>query len=198
MGFQKGLGLQITVALLICGVLSSTAQAWGKKKVVQQDAEERVLIVGVPAEFQAPFVEYLVNNQVDYRFDSKTRTFYVKTDPVPVLQAARRYEVLDLIAQRGLWERQIEKEFRIQWPEVEDPRVCVSLPTYFPKEDKGDAEPVAFVLAQGLSKEEVTKAKDLVASRVPGLPVKNISVVGTNWRPGPSYEKGTKRIASVR
>ena len=198
MGVMRGLGFRFLVAFLAIAVLSGTGYPWGKKKVVKEDAEEHILIVGVPSEFQAPMVEYLVNNKIEYRFDAKTRTFYVESDPVPILQGARRYEVLNLIAQRGLWERQIEREFRNQWPEVEDPRICVSLPSYLPNEKKVDAEPVAFVLAQGLSKDDVDKVKDLVASRVPNLPEKNIAVVGTNWRPGPSYERGAKRIASVR
>jgi len=199
MGFFQSLGFRVGVVVLAIGVLSSASLAWGKKKKVEkEEAEEKILIVGVPGEFQAPMVEYLVNSKIGYRFDSKTRTFYVKTDPIPVLQRARQYEVLDLIAQRGLWERQIEREFRNQWPEVEDPRICVSLPSYLPKKEKDDSEPIAIVLAQGLSKDEVKKVKDLIASRVPNLPLKNIVVVGTNWRPGPSYEQGAKRIASVR
>ncbi len=198
MGVMRGLGLRMVVVVVAMSVLSSAGYPWWKKKAVEEQVEEKVLIVGVPSEFQAPMVEYLVNGQIDYRFDAKTRTFYVKSDPIQILQGARQYEVLNLIAQRGLWERQIEKEFRNRWPEVEDPRICVSLPSYIPGEKKDDAEPVAFVLAQGLSRDDVAKVKDLVASRVPNLPEKNIAVVGTNWRPGPSYERGVKRIASVR
>ena len=195
---KKGLGLILVLIVMALVFAALPVLAKDRKQAAKHEGEERVLIVGVQAEFQAPFVEFLVNSQITYRFDSKTRTFYVKRDPIPVLEAAKRYEVLNLIAQRGLWEREIERKFKEKWPEVEDPRVCVSLPTYLPDKKKDDSEPIAFILAQGLSKKEVQKVKELVASEVPGLPIRNISVVGTNWRPGPSYEPGSKRIASVR
>lgn len=198
MRFLSRLSLSASVVILAAGFLSSEVSARDKTKAVKEEAGEKVLIVGVPAEYQAPFVEFLVNNRVNYRFDTKTRTFYVKSDPIPVLERARKYEVLKLIAQRGLWEREIEKEFRTQWPDIEDPRICVSLPSYLADTKTEDSEPIAFVLARGLSEGDTEKVKDLVVSHVPGMIVKNVSVVGTDWRPGPAYEKETKRIASVR
>lgn len=188
----------VVVVSLAIGTLSIEASSSERAKLEKEDASEKVLLVGVPTEFQAAFVEYLVNNRIEYRFDTKTRTFYVRTDPIPVLEGARRYEVLERIAQRGLWEREIERAFRLQWPDIENPRICVSLASYLPGEKKEESEPIAFVLAQGLSVSDAGKVKEMVVSHVPGMLVENVSVVGTDWRPGPSYEKGTKRIASVR
>lgn len=200
MEIGKGiLRYQIIGIMIITGILSSMAIASGEKKeTLKEEAEEQILIVGVPGEYQAPMVEFLVNSKIKYRFDSKTRTFYVRTDPFKVLEQARQNEALDLIVQRGLWEREIEKKFREQWPEVEDPRICISLPSYQKKTAKEEGEPIALVLAQGLSKDDVNEVKELVTSKVPGLLDKNIAVVGTNWRPGPSYERGVKRVASIR
>ena len=198
-GFRKLLGYKVIGILFTTGVLTSLALATEEKaNQVKEEAEERILIVGVPAEYQAAMVEFLVNDKIEYRFDSKTRTFFVKNNPVEVLEKARLEKTLNMIAQRGLWEREIEIKFREKWPEVEDPRICISLPSYQKKTGKDEGEAIAFVLAKGITEEEVEKVKELVKSKVPGLPDKNITIVGTNWRPGPSYEKGGKRVASIR
>lgn len=153
--------------------------------------EEKVLIVGVQKELQPTLIDFLIKSRIEYRFDEQKRTFYVKGDPIAILEKAKGYEELHLLAQRALWERDLEKKFRQRWPAVVEPRVCVSLPSYFPGKEEG-AEPIAFILARGLSKEDIQEAREMVAREVPDLPIRNVSIIGTNWRPWRGYQNEPK------
>jgi flagellar biosynthesis/type III secretory pathway M-ring protein FliF/YscJ len=60
-----------------------------------------------------------------------------------------------------------------------------------------DAEPIAFILARGLSKEDIQEAREMVARVVPGLPIGNVSIIGTSWRPWRGYQNETKHENQV-
>lgn len=160
------------------------------------DPEERVLVVGVPSQFQPYLAKFLIQEDIPYRLDSKTRTFYVVADPIPILEKAQGIRPIEGIARRGLLERRLEKELRRRWPKVEDPRVCLAFPDYI-HDKEPDAEPIAFILVRGLSRAAGEEAKQLVAGAVTGLPLKNIAVVGTDWRPGPGYGAGGENRTRV-
>lgn len=153
------------------------------------EPEERILVVGVPSEFQPYLAKFLAEEGVPYRLDARTRTFYITAEPIALLEKAQKVRPIDTIARRGLLERRLEKELHRRWPKVEDPRVCLAFPDYI-RDKQPDAEPIAFILARGLSKSAAEEAKLLVAETVSGLPLKNIAVVGADWRPGPAYGSG--------
>lgn len=190
MAFRFHAGLVLVVLFLtLCAQKSYTLDAWVPE-------EEKVLIVGVPEELQPTLFDFLKKTQVTYRFDEQKRTFYVKEDPIAILEKAKTFDELRLLAQRGLWERELEKKFRQRWPAVVEPRVCVSLPSYFPGKME-DAEPIAFILARGLSKEDIQEAREMVARAVPGLPIGNVSIIGTSWRPWRGYQNEPKHENQV-
>lgn len=166
------------------------------EKRIPESGPEQTLVIGVPTMFQPYWTEYLTEKGVKYRFDEQTRAFYVRTDPIPLLSEAMTREPISSVAKRGLWERELESELRARWPEIEDPRVCIAFPDYI-KGKADDAEPVAFIMAQGLSGNAKPEVRALVSGRVPGLPAKNVAVVGTAWRPRPSYEQAPSSNTKV-
>jgi hypothetical protein len=180
-----GLGL----AKVMCGLLFAVAVFAASEKSADKGPRkgEYVLVVGVPTEFQPFVADFLKKERAEFRLESRTRTFYVSSDPIPLLKKAMEIEPLGPIAKRGLWERELEKEFRKRWPDVQDPRVCLAFPDYI-RGKQDDAEPAAFVLARGMSATAVAQAKELITQRVPGLPAKNIVMMGTDWRPNQGYE----------
>jgi hypothetical protein len=194
-------GFVLFIAALSVFILASVSAQGAKREPVESPQEdENILVQGVPGEFQPLLAEWLNKQRVKFRFESKTRAFYVKSDPIPILKAAKGVESIASLARRGLYERELEKEFRVRWPEVKDPRVCLAYPDGI-RGREADAEPAAFIMAQGLSREDKEQLSQLIAERVPGLPARNIVVMGTSWRPRPSYEeadRGNTKVAQAQ
>jgi hypothetical protein len=183
-GVSSALGKYCSPVLILLHSLGLPVQAAEEKTGTDS---ERILIVGIPGHEQTVWEELLRKNNIAYRYDRKTHTFYVREDPLPILKRAGTVKDLATTVKRGLLERKLEAQVRGEFPKVEDPRVCLAFPLEAIGPVEEDAEPVALVLAGGLEAAEMRELKELVSDEVKGLPLRNVMVLGRKWRPWPPY-----------
>jgi hypothetical protein len=169
--------------LLLFLLSSAVASAWPLL-----GEQERLLVLGIPTAEEARWKEALTQAGVEFRYHTSQRAFYIQQDPIPVLQTVGdNHRSLLSTASRGWYERTLEKELSHRWPEIQDARACVAFPSGVVEEK--DSEPIAMIMVQGLNASEAAAARDLVASKVKGLPADNVMLVGL-VREEPRSEKG--------
>src|SRR5690606_33595434 len=117
-------------------------------------------------------------SKVSFRYDESKRTLFVREDPIEVLETLKAYPGISQSAHRALLERTLESELQREWPDIVDPRVCIAFPNGAIR-DESDSEPISMIMAKGLDSRNIPAARDFVASRVEGLPAKNVLIMGT-------------------
>ena len=174
---------------LIIGLIYSFTAALGGKVPKER---EYVLIVGVASHLQPAWNDFFRFEELPYRFEKRTRTYYVKSNVLPILETAQTYRVLAQGARRALLERELEEEFARQCPTVSFPRVCVAFPSghFGPVEGQ---EAIAMVMARGLDPSEELVVKQLVADHIPELSPDRVVVIGVSGNIRPAYHKSTDR-----
>jgi len=175
-------------ALIIGLIYSFTAAVEGKGFKVR----EQVLIVGVAAHLQPAWSDFFLFEEIPYRFEKRTRTYYVNSNPLPILKTAQTYRVLAQSVRRATLERELEKEFTRQWPRVSIPRVCVAFPDGHLGPVEGQ-EAIAMVIAQGLDPSEELAVKQLIADHVPEISPDRVVVIGMSGSLRPPYHRSTDR-----